>query len=38
MRTISSDDITKEVKRLCIEANLYLGEDVLTCIESNLPK
>lgn len=38
MRTISSDDITKEVKRLCIEANLYLGEDVLTCIDSNLPK
>ena len=38
MRTISSDDITKEVKRLCIEAKLYLGEDVLTCIESNLPK
>ncbi len=38
MRTISSDDTTKEVKRLCIEANLYLGEDVLTCIESNLPK
>ena len=38
MRTISSVDITKEVKRLCIEANLYLGEDVLTCIESNLPK
>lgn len=38
MRTISSDDITKEVKRLCIEANLHLGEDVLTCIESNLPK
>ncbi len=38
MRTIPSDDITKEVKRLCIEANLYLGEDVLTCIESNLPK
>ena len=38
MRTISPDDITKEVKRLCIEANLYLGEDVLTCIESNLPK
>lgn len=38
MRTISSDDITKEVKRLCIEANLHLGEDVLTCIESNLHK
>lgn len=38
MRTIPSDDITKEVKRLCIEAKLYLGEDVLTCIESNLPK
>ena len=38
MRIISSDDITKEVKKLCIEANLHLGEDVINCIKSNLTK
>ncbi len=32
MREISAQQITDTVKRLCIEANCHLGEDVKTCI------
>ena len=32
MREISAQRITDTVKRLCIEANCHLGEDVQTCI------
>jgi fumarate hydratase subunit alpha len=28
MRTIKAEDVTKTVKKLCIEANIYLGRDV----------
>jgi fumarate hydratase subunit alpha len=28
MRTIKAEDITETVKKLCIEANIYLGKDV----------
>ena len=28
MRTIKAEDITNTVKKLCIEANIYLGKDV----------
>ncbi len=34
MRTISHDDIVSTVKRLCIQANSLLGEDVLAAIGS----
>lgn len=33
MRQIDSKEITKEVKRLCIEANYYLPKDVLNTIK-----
>lgn len=33
MRQIDSKEITKEVKRLCIEANYYLPKDVFNTIE-----
>ena len=32
MREISARQITETVKRLCIEANCYLPEDVKACI------
>jgi fumarate hydratase subunit alpha len=34
MKEISTEQIIKEVKRLCIEANYYLSEDVVDKIES----
>ncbi|HCQ5484755.1 TPA: fumarate hydratase [Clostridioides difficile] len=33
MRKIKSEQIVEQVKKLCIEASLYLGEDVLSCIK-----
>jgi fumarate hydratase subunit alpha len=33
MREISVDEITAVVKRLCIDANYYLGEDVLSAFD-----
>lgn len=33
MKTVSMDIITKEVERLCIEANYYIGNDVLNKIK-----
>ena len=33
MREISSQAITDTIKKLCIEANYHLGEDVKACIE-----
>lgn len=33
MRTISSQSITDAVRRLCIEANCHLSEDMKSCIE-----
>ena len=35
MREISAAQITEVVKRLCIEANCHLPQDVKRCIESN---
>ncbi|NME35208.1 MULTISPECIES: fumarate hydratase [Fusobacterium] len=34
MREISLEVVTKEVERLCIEANYYIGEDVLKKLKS----
>ncbi len=34
MREISAQSITDAVKRLCIEANCHLSQDMKTCIES----
>jgi fumarate hydratase subunit alpha len=34
MREISTDTIMKEVRRLCIEANYFLGEDILQAFHS----
>ena len=34
MREVSAQDVTKVVRRLCIEANNYLPEDVKRCIET----
>lgn len=36
MRKINSEQIVEQVKKLCIEANLYLGEDVLSCIKEKV--
>ena len=36
MREITALQITETVKRLCIEANCYLPQDMKTCIESSL--
>lgn len=36
MKTINSDDITKAVKQMCMEANYYLGEDVLNAFNKAL--
>jgi len=33
LRKIKSEQIVEQVKKLCIEASLYLGEDVLSCIK-----
>ncbi|EQG67506.1 hydrolyase, tartrate alpha subunit/fumarate, Fe-S type domain protein [Clostridioides difficile DA00142] len=33
MRKIKSEQIVEQVKKLCIEGSLYLGEDVLSCIK-----
>ncbi|MGX9755220.1 fumarate hydratase [Clostridioides difficile] len=33
MRKIKSEQIIEQVKKLCIEASLYLGDDVLSCIK-----
>ena len=34
MRTISTEDITKAVKKMCIEANLYLADDMKNALYS----
>ncbi len=36
MRKINSEQIVEQVKKLCVEANLYLGEDVLSCIKEKV--
>ncbi len=38
MREVDSKIITEEVKRLCIEGNIFLGEDVIKSFEDNLEK
>ena len=38
MREIDSKLITKEVKKLCIEGNIFLGDDVIKSFEENLKK
>ncbi|MCC3863574.1 fumarate hydratase [Terrisporobacter petrolearius] len=38
MRKIDSKVITKEVKKLCIEGNIYLGDDVIKSFKKNLEK
>lgn len=38
MREIDSKVITKEVKKLCIEGNIYLGDDVIKSFKKNLEK
>lgn len=38
MRSIAYEDIVKSVATLCQEANYYIGEDVLTAIQSALEK
>lgn len=38
MREISADTITAAVKRLCIQANCHLGDDVKTCIRHHRAK
>ena len=38
MRQIDSKLITEEVKRLCIEGNIFLGDDVLKSFEDNLQR
>ena len=35
MREISAEQITQVVKKLCVEANCYLSEDMKTCIAQN---
>lgn len=35
MRTIHTDEITEAVKKLCIEANIYLGADIKAAIASS---
>lgn len=36
MKKISSEKVIEAVKQLCIEANLYLGSDVINSFEENL--
>lgn len=38
MREIHSEIITKEVKKLCIEGNIFLGDDVIKSFEENLQR
>lgn len=38
MREINSNIITEEVKKLCIEANIFLGDDVIKSFQDNLEK
>ena len=38
MRRIDSSKITEEVKKLCIEGNILLGDDVIKSFEENLEK
>ncbi len=38
MRELQTKEITSAVKRLCMEANYYLGEDVLNAIKEGLKK
>ena len=38
MRRIDSKLITKEVKKLCIEGNIFLGDDVIKSFEESLKK
>lgn len=38
MKEIDSKVITKEVKKLCIEGNIYLGDDVIKSFKENLEK
>lgn len=38
MRGINSELITKEVKKLCIEGNIFLGDDVIKSFKDNLQK
>ena len=33
MRTIATDEITKQVRQLCINANYYLGDDVYRALK-----
>jgi len=35
MREISAQRITEVVKKLCIEANCYLPQDMKSCIETS---
>lgn len=36
MRVVQSKEITEKVKKLCIDGNVNLGEDVLNCIKENV--
>lgn len=38
MKVINSNQITQEVKRLCIEGNIFLGKDVVDAFKKNLEK
>ena len=38
LKVINSAQITEEVKRLCIEGNLFLGRDVVDSFRENLQK
>jgi len=38
LREIDSKVITKEIKKLCIEGNIYLGDDVIKSFKENLEK
>ncbi len=38
MRNISSDEITSAVKKLCMDANYFLGDDVVRVIRKSLDK
>lgn len=38
MREVYSSIITEEVKKLCIDGNIFLGDDVIKSLEENLQK
>lgn len=38
MRLIKSQEITEKVKKICIDANINLGKDVIDSLKSNLEK